>query len=136
MRLALASLRRNWNIMKTKPGKFARALILQTTFSIALIFVSAVLLASAAVAIPILGNYPDTTLALSTDTTVTPDALPTDTMSMNVSTTTDFNGKLEGDPTTGVVRVTNAHPAGTYTVTVTGFDSGGARPRPRHLPLR
>ena len=72
------------------------------------------------------GNYPDTSVPLSTDTTVTPDAAPTNTTSINVSTSTDFKGKLEGDPATGVVRVTDAHPAGTYTVTVTAFDSGGA----------
>ena len=75
---------------------------------------------------PTLGNYPDTSLPLSTDTTVTPDAAPTNTTSINVSTSTNFKGTLEGDPTTGVVRVTDAHPAGTYTVTVTAFDSGGA----------
>ena len=74
---------------------------------------------------PTLGNYPDTSIPLSTDTTVTPDAAPTNTTSINVSTSTDFKGKLEGDPATGVVRVTDAHPAGTYTVTVTAFNSGG-----------
>ena len=75
---------------------------------------------------PTLGNYPDTSLPLSTDTTVTPDAAPTNTTSINVSTSTDFKGTLEGDPATGVVRVTDAHPAGTYTVTVTAFGSDGA----------
>ena len=74
---------------------------------------------------PTLGNYPDTSLPLSTDTTVTPDAAPTNTTSINVSTSTNFKGKLEGNPTTGVVRVTDAHPAGTYTVTVRAFDTGG-----------
>ena len=112
--------------MKTKPNNFASASALQITFSIALIFVSAILLAIAAVATPTLGNYPDTSLPLSTDTTVTPDAAPTNTTSINVSTSTNFKGTLEGDPATGVVRVTDAHPAGTYTVTVTAFDSGGA----------
>ena len=111
--------------MKTKPNNFARASALQIAFSVALIFVFAILLASAKVATPILGNYPDTSLALSTDTTVTPDAPPTNTTSINVSTSTDFKGTLAGDPVTGVVRVTDAHPAGTYTVTVTAFDSGG-----------
>ncbi len=111
--------------MKTKPNDFASASALQITFSIALILVSAILLVLAAVETPTLGNYPDTSLALSTDTTVTPDAAPTNTTSINVSTSTDFNGTLAGDPMTGVVRVTDAHPAGTYTVTVTAFDSGG-----------
>ena len=123
--------------MKTKQDNSTRASALQITFSIALIFVSAILLALAApgnpkqtfgqspLGDPTLGNYPDTSLPLSTDTTVTPDAAPTETTSITVSTSTDFNGTLEGDPTTGVVWVTNAHPAGTYTVTVTAFDSGG-----------
>ena len=61
---------------------------------------------------PILDNYPNTSIPLSTDTTVTPDAAPTNTTSINVSTSTNFKGKLEGDPATGVVRVTDAHPAG------------------------
>ncbi len=55
---------------------------------------------------PILGNYPDTTLALSDNTTVTPDAPPINTTRITVSTSTSFNGTLEGYPTTGVVRVT------------------------------
>jgi len=112
--------------MKTKQNNAARASVPQITFSIALILVSAILLAIAAVATPTLGNYPDMSLALSTDTTVTPDAPPNNTTSINVSTSTDFNGTLAGDPATGVVRVTDAHPAGTYTVRVTAFDGGAA----------
>src|SRR5438876_4631624 len=73
---------------------------------------------------PILGNYPDTSLPLSTNTTITPDAAPSNTTRINVSTSTNFKGKLEGYPATGVVRVTDAHPAGTYTVTVRAFDAG------------
>src|SRR5207249_9624125 len=46
---------------------------------------------------PTLGNYPDTSIPLSTDTTVTPDAAPTNTARIAVSTSTDFKGKLEGD---------------------------------------
>jgi hypothetical protein len=80
---------------------------------------------AAADSITALGNYPDTSILLSTDTTITPDAAPTNTTSINLSTSTNFNGRLEGDPTTGVVRVTDAHPAGTYTVTVRAFNGGG-----------
>ena len=74
---------------------------------------------------PTLGNYPDTSTSLSSDATVTPDAAPTNVASINVSTSTNFQGTLAGDPTTGVVRVTDAHPAGTYTVTVRAFNSVG-----------
>src|SRR5438132_1318840 len=72
-----------------------------------------------------LGNYPDKSVQLGANTTITPDAAPTNTTSINVSTSTNFKGKLEGSPTTGVVRVTDAHPAGAYTVTITAFESGG-----------
>src|SRR5262249_1491127 len=75
---------------------------------------------------PVLGNYPNASLPQSTDTTVAPDALPTNTTSINVSTSTDFQGTLEANPATGVVCVTDAHPAGTYTVIVRAFDSVGA----------
>ncbi len=74
---------------------------------------------------PTLGNYPDTSLPLSGNTTVTPDAAPTNTTSINVSTNTNFNGTFAASPTTGVVIVTDAHPAGTYTVTVTAIGPGG-----------
>src|SRR2546430_5833548 len=74
---------------------------------------------------PSLGNYPNVSLPLSTDTTVTPDAPPTNTTRINVSTSTNFKGKLEGYPATGVVRVTDAHPAGAYTVTVRAFGVNG-----------
>src|SRR5205814_2261268 len=45
---------------------------------------------------PTLGNYPDTSMPLSGDTTVTPDAAPTNTTSITVSTSTNFKGRLEG----------------------------------------
>src|SRR3954451_14536112 len=75
---------------------------------------------------PILGNYSDVSSIPSGDITVTPDLAPTNTTSVNVVASTNFRGKLEGNPTTGVVRVTDAHPAGTYPVTVKAFNSGGA----------
>lgn len=94
--------------------------------SITLIFAFGCLIARAAVETPILGNYPNTSLSLSTDTTVIPDAAPSGTTSITVSTSTDFKGTFAGDRTTGVVRITDAHPAGSYTVTVTAFDRDGA----------
>jgi hypothetical protein len=131
--------------MKKQKNKSARASAFQITFATVLIFAFAILPAATAwgstkqavgqsqsvfnllatPATPTLGNYPETSLLLSTDMTVAPDAAPTNTASINVSTSTDFNGTLEGDPATGVVRVTDAHPAGAYTVTVTAFDTAG-----------
>src|SRR5258705_12858007 len=75
---------------------------------------------------PILGNYPKTSVSLSGDKTVMPALAPTNTTSINVSTSAAFKGKLEGYPTTGIVRVTDAYPAVAYRVTVRAFDSGGA----------
>ena len=75
---------------------------------------------------PTLGNYPDTSIMVGANTTVIPDAAPTLTARITVSTNTNFKGKLEADPTTGIVRVTNAHPAGIFGVKITSFDSGGA----------
>ena len=79
----------------------------------------------AAAPTPTLGNYPNTSIPLSTDTTVTPDAAPTNTTSISVSSLTDFDGTLVGDPVTGVVRITDAHPAGAYPVIVRAFNGGG-----------
>src|SRR2546428_683549 len=107
--------------MKKRQSSFGGASALQITLSIALISISAFLLAIAApfntknaleqnplgfapdvaVLTPTLGNYPATSMPLSTDTTVTPDAAPTNTTSINVSTSTNFKGKLEGYPATG-----------------------------------
>lgn len=69
-----------------------------------------------------LGNYADAIVELGKNTAVTPDAAPLDVTSINVSTSTLFKGTLEADPSTGVVRVTNAHPAGNYTVKLVAFD--------------
>src|SRR5262249_29399053 len=74
---------------------------------------------------PTLGNYPDTSIPLSSNTIVAPDASPTNTTKITVSTSTSFNGNLETDPATGIVRVTDARPAGTYTVTVRAFSATG-----------
>src|SRR5438034_348997 len=99
------------------------------TMNIRLTFVAVLAVFAAVVSIivaqPTAGNYPNRSIPLSTDTTVTPDAAPTNTTRITVSTSTNFKGKLEGYPATGVVRVTDAHPAGTYTVTVTAFNDGG-----------
>ena len=75
---------------------------------------------------PRLGEYPNMTVALSGDVTVTPDAVPTGATSINVLTSTSFKGTFTADPVTGLVRVTNAHPAGAYSVTVQASDSGGS----------
>jgi len=79
-----------------------------------------------AVNAPALATYTGTSIPLSTDTAVAPDGnvAPTNTTSINVSTSTDFKGKLDGDPTNGIVHVTDPHPAGSYLISVTAFNQG------------
>lgn len=85
-----------------------------------------VILNGTAAALPTLGTYANTSLQLSANTTVTPSAAPTNTTRLTVATSTNFKGRLEGSPTTGIVRVTDAHPAGAYSVTIKAFNSVGA----------
>jgi CSLREA domain-containing protein len=81
---------------------------------------------TASCASPSLGTYSTTSVALSANTTVTPSAAPTSTTSISVSTNSKFKGTLTAVPATGVVTVTNAHPAGSYPVTVTASGPGGS----------
>ena len=81
---------------------------------------------STAIAAPTLGTYSNISVPLSGDATVTPSAAPTNTLRVTVTTSTSFKGRLEGNPMNGIVSVTNANPAGSYTVTVTAFDNAGA----------
>ena len=81
---------------------------------------------------PALGNYPATSVALSENAAVTLDAAPTDTTSINVSTSTNFQGTFAANAVTGIILVTNAHPAGTYPVTVTAFGPGGTTTESLH----
>lgn len=73
----------------------------------------------------ILGDYADTSVALSGNAVVTPDTSPTGITRITASAPTTFRGQLAVDNSTGAVRVTNAHPAGVYPITVTAFGPGG-----------
>jgi len=72
-----------------------------------------------------LGIYADASIGLSGDITITPSGTPINTSSINVSTNIKFKGTFAADPATGVVYVTDAHPAGIYPVTVKAFAAGG-----------
>jgi CSLREA domain-containing protein len=74
---------------------------------------------------PTLGNYSAMSMQLSTDAVVTPDVPPANTSRINVSTDTNFKGTLTADPTTASVHVTDAHPAGTFTISVRGTNGIG-----------
>jgi hypothetical protein len=72
---------------------------------------------------PVLGVYPNSTIVAGASTTVTPSVPPANIIRTVVTTHTDFEGVLSVHPVTGVVTVTNALHAGTYTVKVKGFDA-------------
>jgi hypothetical protein len=77
-------------------------------------------------AAPTLGTYANTTIQAGDNATITPGAAPTGTTRIQAYTHTNFTGVLHVDPVTGVLTVTNAKQAGTYTVTVKAFGAGGS----------
>jgi hypothetical protein len=79
-------------------------------------------------AAPTLGNYSTTNLSVGGGTTVTPSAAPSDngTISSLTASAPGFTGTFSGNTSTGVITVTNAGPAGSYTVTVTATDNCNA----------
>ncbi|MDQ4121863.1 MAG: FG-GAP-like repeat-containing protein, partial [Acidobacteriota bacterium] len=88
---------------------------------------------------PALGNYANATIALAGSTTITPTAAPSNTNYATATTTSDFKGKLEVDPSSGVIRVTNAHPANrageSYLITVKAFNEGGSTTKTFNLTV-
>ena len=71
------------------------------------------------VAPPTLGNYDATNIVTAGgNTSVTPSEVPTGASSITAFTTTNFKGTLTVNPSNGVVQITDAHPEGTYVVTV------------------
>ena len=84
---------------------------------------------------PMLGNYADTSVNLSGNATIGPSTAPDNTTSITVSTNTNFKGVLIASPTTGVVRVTDAHPVGIYHVTLTAFGPGGTATKSFNLTV-
>jgi hypothetical protein len=69
-----------------------------------------------------LGNYPATSVAQGGSTTIAPSAAPANASNLTVSAP-GFTGSLSIDPTTGVVTVGNAGPAGNFTVTIAASNS-------------
>jgi len=72
-------------------------------------------------ALPTLGNYPNITVRAADDTTLIPVSAP---LAGRIFAYTDarFIGQFAVNPTSGVVRILNPQPAGTYPVTVKAFN--------------
>ncbi len=77
---------------------------------------------------PTLGTYGVTSINTGAGTTVNPSAPPADngTISTIVASAPLFTGTFSVNTATGVVTITNAGPAGVYTVTVLATDACGA----------
>jgi hypothetical protein len=79
---------------------------------------------------PAVGNYPNSTVVTGGTLTITPDVPPTDNNTVVSVTATatpnSFTGTFTGNTSSGGVTVTNANPAGSYTITVTLTDNCGA----------
>jgi hypothetical protein len=76
-------------------------------------------------ALPTLGTYNSLAIMAGANTTITPGEVPDNTNAIVAFTHTNFTGTLVANPATGVLTVTDAKPAGTYTVTVKAFGNGG-----------
>jgi uncharacterized protein (TIGR03437 family) len=77
---------------------------------------------------PTPGTYPATLIGTGQAVNVTPSIAPNDngTVTSLTASAPNFTGSFAGNPTTGVIAVTNAGPEGVYTVTVTATDNCGA----------
>ena len=73
-----------------------------------------------------LGSYGNTSMKAGSNKTVTPGSAPANADYTIAYTNTNFTGILSVDSTTGVVTITDAKPAGTYTITVKAFGTGTA----------
>ena len=71
------------------------------------------------------GTYPNFTITSGANTTIIPNSPPTNAASMVAFTSSNFTGLFSVNPTTGIVTITNAKPAGIYPVTVKATNSCG-----------
>jgi hypothetical protein len=67
---------------------------------------------------PFLGNYNNISVNTGGNVINTPSSLPTNVTFLDLSISKNFLGIITIDPITGKINVTNAHPAGFYTVVV------------------
>jgi uncharacterized protein (DUF2141 family) len=72
------------------------------------------------------GNDMSTSVVSGKNIAITPNMAPASTTALMGYTNTNFKGLIAVNPTTGVINITNAHPAGTYSVIVKTSNSGCA----------
>lgn len=72
---------------------------------------------------PGLGDYSNTEVFLGADVSIVPSSAPVNAVTATGSASGGFQGLITVDPVTGIVLVTNAHTAGTFTITIRAFDN-------------
>jgi hypothetical protein len=87
------------------------------------------------VAAQILGEYPVTTVYAGGNAVINPIAAPVGVVKTVATVSPSFKGVLTVDPANGVLRVTNAQPAGSFVITVRGFNAAGSPSQPKFLTL-
>ncbi|MBX7223366.1 MAG: immunoglobulin domain-containing protein [Blastocatellia bacterium] len=77
---------------------------------------------------PTLGSYPAPSICAGTGLNITPDLAPTDNgiLTSLTASAPGFTGSILGNTATGILTITNAGPANSFTVTVTATDNCGA----------
>lgn len=105
---------------KTKPQSEWSVPSFKSKKGVALILFSLMFFAflKASAQTPILGMYKDTSVIAGQQVAINPSAAPINTTKTVAYTNSLFTGILTVNPTTGVINVTNAMQAGTYTLTV------------------
>jgi hypothetical protein len=73
-----------------------------------------------------IGNDLSTSVVTGQNSAITPNVAPASATALVGYTNTDFKGLIAVHPTTGVINITNAHPAGVYSVIVKASDQGCA----------
>jgi hypothetical protein len=73
-----------------------------------------------------LGTYPSGSVATGGSATITPAFSPSNTSRISVKASDGFAGVLTAKVSNGKVTVTNAKPAGVYTITVRAFNASGS----------
>lgn len=68
--------------------------------------------------VPVLPGYPASSVVSGGNVSILPAAIPVNVSGITAHTSLNFKGGISVDPLTGIVSVVNAHPAGTYTITV------------------
>ncbi len=95
--------------------------VLRTLSCLLLIFYLTVCVSSAQV----LSAYSALTMTIGKDTSISPLSIPSNTVKISVFASGNFSGVLTARASTGVITITNAKPAGNYTITVMAFSSSG-----------